>query len=233
MLDSLHAVETPEGIALSLAPAGLVARFQAYVIDFLLRGLVLAVLAMLLAWWDGLGAAITLIAYFLLEWLYPVFFELGPRAATPGKRVMGLAVVMDSGLPVTLGASVLRNLLRAADFLPFAYAFAAVSMLCRSDFKRLGDLAAGTLVVYEKGLQKPARIPVANAQAPRTALGQRQQAAIVNWAARSPRLTPERSEELAALAASVLPPQPPAGAARSPALLGVAQWLLGRRGGGP
>ena len=75
-------------------------------------------------------------------------FELTPWGASPGKRAMGLKVVMDSGLPVTLAASLTRNLLRAADFLPFGYGFAIVSVLVRADGKRLGDLAAATLVVH-------------------------------------------------------------------------------------
>ena len=56
---------------------------------------------------------------------------------------------MDNGLPVTPAAALSRNLLRAADFLPFAYGFAIVSMLVRHDCKRLGDIAAATIVVHE------------------------------------------------------------------------------------
>ncbi len=90
-----------------------------------------------------------LIVAFLLEWLYPVAFELTRWGATPGKRALGLKVVMDNGLPVTPAASLTRNLLRVADFLPFLYGFATVCLLTRRDFKRLGDLAAATLVVYQ------------------------------------------------------------------------------------
>ena len=79
----------------------------------------------------------------------PVAFELGQHGATPGKRMYGLKVVMDNGLPVTPAASLARNLLRVADFLPFAFSGAIVSMLLRGDYKRLGDIAAGTLVVHE------------------------------------------------------------------------------------
>src|SRR4051812_50188043 len=72
-----------------------------------------------------------------------------PAGATPGQRVFALRVVMDNGLPVTAAAALTRNLLRVADFLPFGYGFAIVSMLLRRDCKRLGDLAAGTIVVHE------------------------------------------------------------------------------------
>jgi hypothetical protein len=70
-------------------------------------------------------------------------------------------VVMDSGLPLTPGASVIRNLLRAADFLPFLYAAGAACMLLRADFKRLGDIAAGTLVVYAESVRLHGEVPAA------------------------------------------------------------------------
>src|SRR4029078_9167645 len=79
----------------------------------------------------------------------PVAFELTASGATPGKRMLGLKVVMDNGLPVTPSASVTRNLLRVADFLPFGYGFAIASMLIRTDSKLLGDIAAATMVVHE------------------------------------------------------------------------------------
>ena len=105
--------------------------------------------AMVAAFMGGIGVAFLLILFFALEWFYPVAFELTASGATPGKRVFGLRVVMDNGLPVTPAASLTRNLLRAADFLPFGYGFAIVSMLLRRDFKRLGDIAAATIVVHE------------------------------------------------------------------------------------
>ena len=104
---------------------------------------------MVAAFIGGIGIAFLLILFFALEWFYPVVFELTPSGATPGKRVFGLRVVMDNGLPVTAAASLTRNLLRVADFLPFGYGFAIVSMLLRRDCKRLGDIAAGTIVVHE------------------------------------------------------------------------------------
>ncbi len=76
-------------------------------------------------------------------------FELSRSGSTPGKRVFRLRVVMDNGLPITPGASLTRNLLRVADFLPFLFGFAIVSMLLRKDCKRLGDIAAATLVVHD------------------------------------------------------------------------------------
>ena len=115
----------------------------------MIRLAILYAVAIVAALMAGLGAALMLILFFVLEWFYPVVFELTLSGATPGKRVFGLKVVMDNGLPVTPAASITRNLLRAADFLPFFYGFAIVSMLMRRDCKRLGDIAAATMVVHE------------------------------------------------------------------------------------
>jgi uncharacterized RDD family membrane protein YckC len=228
----MYHAETPEGIALALRPAGLVARMQAWLIDLLIRFGVFLVISMVASAAGRMGTGFLLIALFLLEWAYPVVFELGLGGATPGKRAMGLQVVMDSGLPVTPGASIVRNLLRAADFLPFLYAGGSLCMLLRPDFKRLGDMAAGTLVVYRETVRLHGALPQAEPGPPARPLTQGEQAAIVAWAGRAPRLTRERFEELAVLAHRVAGPglelsSPQAVTQR---LLGVAHWVLGHRG---
>jgi uncharacterized RDD family membrane protein YckC len=228
-LDTLYTAETPEGIALSLRPAGVVARALAYAVDFGVRLGLFFVIAMTAGALGGMGSAVLLVSYFGLEWFYPVAFELALGGATPGKRMMGIQVVMDSGLPVTPGASIIRNLLRAADFLPFLYAAGAACMLLRPDFKRLGDLAAGTLVVYAESVRLHGEVPGAEPLAPARPLAQREQVAILAWAGRATRLTPERLEELAHMAAPVIPGNGSRDA--TPRLLGLAQWVLGRREG--
>jgi uncharacterized RDD family membrane protein YckC len=177
----------------------------------------------------GIGIAFWLILLFALEWLYPVVFELTPSGATPGKRAFGLRVVMDNGLPVTAAASVARNLLRAADFLPFGYGFAIVSMLLRRDCKRLGDIAAATIVMHQpRALSRPALRDVAPI-APATLLAPEDQAAVIALAARAPRLTAERLDELASIAATVSGDAGRSGPDVTRRVLGVAQWLMGRR----
>src|SRR5688572_4193634 len=114
---------------IELRPAGLTSRFYAFLLDWLIRIGILYAVALVAAAMGGLGIALMLILFFALEWLYPVMFELSRWGATPGKRVLGLKVVMDSGLPVTPAASFTRNLLRVADFLPLLYGFALASML--------------------------------------------------------------------------------------------------------
>ena len=143
MLDTLRRVPTPEGFELTLRLAGPVPRALAYAIDIAIRAAIYLALSMSLPALVGGGTGLMLIAAFLLEWFYPVAFEVWWGGATPGKRAFGLAVLSDNGTPVTFGASVTRNLLRAVDFLPMLYAFGLVSMLVSRDFKRLGDLAAG------------------------------------------------------------------------------------------
>lgn len=228
-VDTLARVEAPEGIVLSLRPAGLVARSMAFLIDLMIRLAIMLVLAISLSGAGGLGLGFLLIGYFCVEWLYPIVFELSRWAATPGKRALGLRVVMDTGLPITPAASFTRNLLRVADFLPIAYGFGIVSMLLQRECKRLGDLAAGTLVVHDRPVQLHDALPPGEPLAPSRPLNAREQAAILAWAGRSRRLTAPRLEELAQLASPVLPSSPSPQAECTRRLLGVAQWLMGRR----
>lgn len=229
VLDTVVSAETPEGILLKLRPAGLSARFYAFGLDWMIRLMIMYTAMMVAAFMGGLGVAFLLILFFALEWFYPVAFELTASGATPGKKVFGLRVVMDNGLPVTPAASLTRNLLRAADFLPFCYGFAIVSMLLRRDFKRLGDIAAATIVVHEPravpriGLDEIAPVVPARTLAPQD------QAAVVALAARARRLTTDRLDELAALAATVSGDAGRSGPDVTRRVLGVAQWALGRR----
>lgn len=225
------AAETPEGILLELRPAGMCARVWAFLIDGIIRLFAIYAAGIATAFMGGLGVAFWIIFIFGLEWFYPVVFELGPAAATPGKRVFGLRVVMDNGLPVTAAASVARNLLRTADFLPFGYGFAIVSMLLRRDCKRLGDIAAATIVVHQREAERNARPRVSSVApvVPVTRLSQEDQAALIALAARASSLTSERLDELAALAAVVSGDDGRSGPDVTGRVLGVAEWALGRR----
>ena len=229
VLDTIVSAETPEGILLELRPAGLTARCYAFLLDLLIKLAVIYVFDIGAVIAGGIGLALNIILIFFLEWLYPVAFELTRWGATPGKRSLGLRVIMDNGLPVTPAASLTRNLLRAADFLPLLYGFAVVSMLLRGDSKRLGDLAAATLVVYQP--RPAARIPENDIAplAPAVAVTPRDQAAVIALAERAPRLTAARVDELAALAARITGNEGQAGPEVTRRVLGVAQWFLGRR----
>jgi uncharacterized RDD family membrane protein YckC len=229
VLDSVVAAETPEGIVLELRPAGLSARFYAFLFDWLIRLVAFYAVGIVARFLGGIGMAFWIVLFFLLEWFYPVVFELGRSGATPGKRAFGLKVVMDSGLPITPAASFTRNLLRVADFLPLGYGFAIVSMLVRSDSKRLGDIAAATLVVHQPRPAAKVVLDSVAPLAPARPLAPRDQAAVIALAARAPTLTVERLDELAAIAASVSGDAGRSGPEVTRRVLGVAQWLMGRR----
>lgn len=155
-LDTLQAVELAEGIEIRLRMAGPVLRIGAYVIDLLIRAAVL-VIGGIIASFAGIAiggkvvGGVMLLAWFLMDWLYPVVFEAGKRGATPGKRVMGLRVVQTTGSPITVGQAIVRNFLRFIDGMPaFTYCFGLTSCLATKRFQRLGDLAAGTVVIYDR-----------------------------------------------------------------------------------
>jgi uncharacterized RDD family membrane protein YckC len=233
VLDTIVPAETPEGIVLELRPAGLCSRSCAFLMDMMIRIMIFGAIATVSGFLGTLAPAVYLIILFALEWLYPVAFELTRWGATPGKRALGLKVVMDNGLPVTPAASFTRNLLRAADFLPLMYGFALICLLLRRDFKRLGDMAAATLVVYEAREARRLQIAQAEPLAPAIPVALQDQAAVIALAARAARLTSERLDELAALAAPVSGDVGRSGPEVTRRVLGVAQWFLGRRVGAP
>lgn len=228
-LDTVVTAETPEGILLELRPAGVAARCYALAMDWGIRLMVLYAAAIAAGMLGGLGMAFWLILFFAFEWLYPIVFELWWRGATPGKRAFNLRVVMDNGLPVTPAASITRNLLRAADFLPFGFGFAIASMLWRSDYKRLGDVAASTIVVHEPRLAPTTDITPVPPITPVLPLAPRTQAALIALATRAPALTAERVDELAAMVAAVSGDARRSGPRITRRVLGVAHWALGRR----
>ena len=93
--------------------------------------------------------AVLVLVDFVLQWLYFVFFELVMQGRSPGKAALALRVMRDGGLPGTMRESMLRNLLRMVDMLPSSYFVGLVSMVLSKQGKRLGDFAAGTIVVRE------------------------------------------------------------------------------------
>lgn len=171
---------------------------MAFAID--LGILFLLAIAVVLTFSFEAGAGLQMLALFLVWWGYPVAFELLNRGRTPGKLVFGLQVVREDGLPVGWRDSLLRNLLLVADFLPFLYLSGLVSLFLDERFRRLGDLAAGTLVVY---LEKPPAPAVRSGQGgerPAWPFGVEEQKALIDLAERQPRLSTERVLELAELA---------------------------------
>lgn len=226
MLDTRQSVPTPEGVDLSLVPAGLLPRASAFAVDLFIRLVLVGVLAMGLGFLGRFGVGLLLLLVFLVEWFYPVAFEVLGNGATPGKRMLGLQVVESDGRPVGLAASVIRNLLRSADFLPFGFGAGILSMLFHPRFQRLGDLAAGTLVVWAPAAITAPVLPAGTAQAPAARLRLAEQKAIIAFAERSLRLSPARQEELADLLEPLTRARGPDGVERVRA---IARWLAGQR----
>jgi uncharacterized RDD family membrane protein YckC len=158
-------IPTPEGVELELVLAGLGSRLVATLVDFLAKA------GILLALWiiagavdgdsgDGFLVAVIIVGSFLVWSGYDLAFETLASGRTPGKRAAGLRVVRLGGEPVGFMASAVRNLLRLIDMQPgILYAVGAVTILFSRRNQRLGDLAAGTLVVRERRAPLPAARP--------------------------------------------------------------------------
>jgi uncharacterized RDD family membrane protein YckC len=156
-LDTTVRLVTPERIVFNYPLAGPFRRVVAYLLDLmLLIFLAIVVLIASLAFFGLIGAAgagtgVFLVAYFLLMWGYGAFCEGVFNGQTVGKRLIGIRVMSDQGVPITGAQAVLRNLVGAVDGpLPFVFMLGLSSMLLTRKFQRLGDLAAGTMVVVEQ-----------------------------------------------------------------------------------
>jgi uncharacterized RDD family membrane protein YckC len=197
-LDTLLSYEIPEGVLLDYRLAGPVIRACAWAIDALVRAVIYLVLTLTMSLLGGVGMAVLLIGFFLIEWFYPVVFEM-QNGATPGKRAMGIHVIQDNGTPVTPSASVIRNFLRTVDFLPFLYSLGLLTMLVNRHFKRLGDLAAGTVVVYRDTPKQRELPPQALSSKPPMELSESEQLTLLAFVERGEGLSPGRRQELAEL----------------------------------
>ena len=227
MLDTTRRVATPEGIELTLHLAGPVPRALAWAIDLALRLAVVFTVMMFAPLLGNAGMGIVLLTAFFVEWLAPAWFEAAWRGQTPGKRALGLAVLNDDGTPLRWPGALTRNLLRAVDFLPVLYGIGLAAMLANRDFKRLGDLAAGTVVVYQpERIAQARKLPDAAPIVPPVALDLEEQRALLELAERAGSLTRERLEELAELPAPLVGRLE--GGRAAARLLGMASHIAGR-----
>jgi len=165
-------IETPEQVDLRLPIAGIGSRFLAILTDTILQ--IAAELLLILFFvlfisasqrqrfgdvsdtaGKWLVAAIVLF-HFLLFWGYFALFEAFWNGQTPGKRLVKIRVIKDSGRQITLFEALARNLLRVVDMVPpNFYLVGLISMLCNRQQKRLGDFVAGTIVVHERASEQP------------------------------------------------------------------------------
>jgi uncharacterized RDD family membrane protein YckC len=156
-------IQTPENVAFGYQVAGIGSRFLASLLDttivVFLQVVILIVLAVILRSVDGSAFADQISAWVyaifglvaaIFYWGYYIFFEMLWNGQSPGKRWVGLRVIRADGTPITLSESLIRNLARLVDFLPAAYGIGIVTMFIDKQSRRLGDLAAGTLVVQDR-----------------------------------------------------------------------------------
>jgi uncharacterized RDD family membrane protein YckC len=147
-------IATPEGVDVELTLAGIGSRFIAAILDLIVQGAVLLAAAILLGviGGDGSGLAVAIfsIVFFLVFFAYDVLFEVRSRGRTLGKRWTGLRVVRSGGRPMTFVPSCVRNVMRVVDILPVLYGIGVITIFITARNQRLGDLAAGTLIVRER-----------------------------------------------------------------------------------
>ena len=149
-------ISTPERVAFQYEIAGIGSRFLAQILDSLVITVIFIAITILAV---SLGAVfssgelallIEIILGFILLAGYFLISEAAWNGQTLGKRAARLRVVGDHGEPVTLGQAAIRNLVRIVDFLPLFYAIGMLTLFINGRGKRLGDFAAGTLVVRDR-----------------------------------------------------------------------------------
>ena len=204
LIDSIVSVVTPEAVEIELRPAGVWVRSRAFLLDWAIRVIlsivVFFLLSMLAKLSDGVATGLLFIAIFLVYWLYPVLFEVFWHGQTPAKRMFGLRVVQDNGTPVSFTQSLIRNLMRTADILPIFYGLGMSVMLLHPQFKRLGDILSGSLVIYtDEPKIKINKQVFAGVKAirPPIALTRDERLSLILFMERLPHLSVARQQELA------------------------------------
>ncbi len=207
-------MQTPEGVTLELTLAGIGSRFVAAVIDGAIQFATVVAIGIGVALTrNEIVAAVGVVFAFVAFVGYDVFFEVRASGRTPGKRLTGVRVVKSDGRPVDFRASAVRNLLRIVDILPAAYLVAIVAVFLTKHNQRLGDLAAGTLVIREKQdaadvvpFRAPEQLPAEVAQWDVSAVTAADVAAVRQFLERRYGLSPDARARLARTLAERLHP---------------------------
>ncbi len=165
--DEFLQIDTPENVVFDYEVAGIGSRFLAGLVDGILVVLIevlvylIAIAAIRIALRDlsvledslGWVVAVLGLTSFVLLWGYYIVFEILWNGQSPGKRMVKLRVIRNNGMPITLTESLIRNFMRLIDFLPISFGLAFITMFIDRQSRRLGDLAAGTLVVFDRAGQ--------------------------------------------------------------------------------
>ena len=158
----IYRIRTPENVSFEFELAGIGARALAWTIDVAVM-FTLTVVAVLLASLfgavlGGLAMAFYFMAAFTIQWGYGALTEWRWAGQTPGKRILGLRVLTDAGTRISFMQAVVRNLIRTVDILPFSYLVGGVSALLDPNGRRLGDIAAGTVVIRQRRSPRPSAV---------------------------------------------------------------------------
>jgi uncharacterized RDD family membrane protein YckC len=205
-------ISTPEGVDLELPLAGLGSRFIGLLLDTMIQAAVITI-AILAFEQAGitLGAVIFSSGAVLAIIAYDVIFEVAGGGRTPGKRASGVRVVMDAGGPVGLRASLIRNIIRLVEGFATAYIPAVISVLVSRNNQRLGDHAAGTIVIRDRRvIPDEPYIPQAGRDTGAldvTGVSEDEIAIVRSYLARRVDLAPHARRSLAAQLAGRLRPQ--------------------------
>jgi len=211
LFDSSLKALTPEGVEFVLYPAGLPVRTLAYAIDKSTQWIILLVTYISVRILrDSMGIWLFLILNFLVDWFYHVICELAFRGQSLGKRMTGIRVVKNDGSPVDPSASFLRNLMRFADTFFFCFPIAFITIAASRGFRRIGDWAGGTLVVYTSMAKNNPKNSLSlflekyEPVIPSRPLSNEEKQAVLNFARRYPLLGEARANEIAGIYAPCL-----------------------------
>jgi uncharacterized RDD family membrane protein YckC len=194
----VHTVRTPENVLIEHELAGLTARALGVLIDILVMATLVGLAALTCALFGvvlaGFARALYFVALFAIQWGYAVVLEWRWHGQTVGKRVAGTRVLSSQGLEISFGQAALRNLLRIVDIVPGGYLVGAMSALLDARGRRLGDIAADTIVVR---VQHTPRL--------KDALGERERVSLIEsgdaWASAARAISaPERDALLRLIA---------------------------------
>jgi uncharacterized RDD family membrane protein YckC len=195
---NVYYVQTPENVSLEFELAGPGSRGVAAAIDTVIQGAVVTIITIILLAVAGdaslnlmimqentLYIVIALLVIFVLQFGYFFLFEIFMHGATPGKKIVGLKVMMANGEPVSITASLIRNLIRIGDMLPGIYLAGVICIVLTKRYMRVGDLAANTVVVKARERKNSlAEPPVASAERRNLILSQKEEALLAEYSSR-------------------------------------------------
>lgn len=160
---NIHHVKTPENVTLEFELAGVGSRGVAVIIDTVIQSVILFFIALIVVLLSGDGyfdllfteentlyIVLSLLLIFVIQFGYFLLFEFFTKGLTPGKKIVGLKVIMANGEPLSFTAALIRNLLRIGDMLPGIYGVGIISLVLNNRYMRVGDLAANTVVIKDK-----------------------------------------------------------------------------------